>query len=182
MAQDLAINLTPETALAGHDPTATNEVLVRGLPQRVKSSLRTRKQNRFTDHGLEIDFLGYEWTGDKPALVDLRAALDVVRSFLPRSSTSLIAEELTRLRVGTKARPETTDDVKILMAVYAEQLAEYPPDVLRAGVRQWLRKEIFFPAVAELHGVCERLGERRVILARTLEREIAAQEASEKSP
>ena len=63
-----------------------------------------------------------------------------------------------------------SDDYKLMMATYIEDLQNIPADVLEAACRRWRRTQKFWPTIAELRGVCtEKVKERRQLLRRLYE-------------
>ena len=73
--------------------------------------------------------------------------------------------ELARLKVLTVARATGQDDLVAQIAIYAEELTEYPIDVVRESCRWWAAREKWFPSWTELRDACEeRVMKRRAIL------------------
>jgi hypothetical protein len=101
---------------------------------------------------------------------DRRSALELVDIALRPAPKSLILAELARLRLTTKARPECDDDLRMMAAVYAENIADYPSDVVVDALRNWARYERFWPSWAELRKELEALVKRRRSLRATLAR------------
>jgi len=58
---------------------------------------------------------------------------------------------LTRLRAETKSRAEDGDDLQVMIAIYIENIAPYPADVVRHVLRTQSRHEKFWPAWQDLH-------------------------------
>ncbi len=78
---------------------------------------------------------------------------------------SAAAKELGRLKVLTRERNLSHDDLVAQIAIYVEELAGYPIDVVRAACRGWAAIEKWFPAWAELRVLCdERVANRRNLL------------------
>ena len=68
------------------------------------------------------------------------------------------------MRIVTKARQDAESDMEAEMAIMGEELAKYPPDVVRSTCREYARREKFFPALSDLVWGCEgRLEYRRNI-------------------
>ncbi|KKM12092.1 hypothetical protein LCGC14_1720340, partial [marine sediment metagenome] len=66
------------------------------------------------------------------------------------------------------------EDLAALIAIYAEELAEYPLDVVRDACRTWARREKWFPAWADLRALCEERVMKRRDLLMALRRSDAA--------
>lgn len=81
---------------------------------------------------------------------DAEAALQIVALSLAPAPQAFVLKELTRLRLLTKSRPESEEDLMLLVAAYAEELGRYPADVVRDVCRKAAATERFWPAWAEL--------------------------------
>ena len=79
-------------------------------------------------------------------------------------STREIAEELTILNAKTVRRDSGDTDTGILVRAYAEELAEYPADVVRYVLKMSAKNNKFFPAWAELYEDLEFWGRDRLRL------------------
>ena len=79
------------------------------------------------------------------------------------SNREHVVTELTRLALVSPMSDRTA--VKPMLAMYADELAEFPPDVLSEACRTWRRTEKFFPTIAELIALMEpRVKHRRDML------------------
>lgn len=155
--------------MARDDPEATDSHILRSLPRSVGSCL-SREVREFIDeqYGYDFEVIGYRM---QPCLAfkdDRRAARRLVEAAMMPASVQVIQAALARLRAGTKARPEAEGDLAMVMQVLAEECAEFPPDVVRAACRRWLRRERWFPAVAELRDEMQRLARNREMIERAL--------------
>jgi len=95
-----------------------------------------------------------------------------------RPSRPELVQEVTRCLAVTVARERDQADLKAMLAVMAEELAEFPADVLRAELRSWARREKWWPTLAELRERCERAMRLRKSLRLHCERAVAAQVAA----
>lgn len=94
---------------------------------------------------------------------------DDAQKWLVAAPPRQIVEELTKLRMLTAAR-NPGDDLDLLVTAYAERMAEYPLDIIRAACREMADKSTFFPAWAELRAAMDEwLTSRREIVAGLLE-------------
>lgn len=77
------------------------------------------------------------------------AAID--RALTPPPAETIVAE-LTRLRLRTKARRETTDDMAAAFALFADDLAGFPADVVHETLDAWPRRAggMWWPSWREL--------------------------------
>lgn len=56
-----------------------------------------------------------------------------------------------------------TADLAAMTAIYIEDLAEFPIDVIAEACRSWRRSEKWFPRIAELRDECWRVGKDRLL-------------------
>lgn len=139
------------------------------LPPCVRSALRERFEHRLAD---EYDCRGdgFELIGEVDQ-VELETARQIVRAALQPPSPDVIERELARLRVKTASRDPGQDDLALTFAVYAEELADYPEDIVVTVCRGWIKRGgKFWPALAELTEPADRLVTERRALADALAR------------
>lgn len=96
-------------------------------------------------------------------------AIRLVSQSLRPAGPELAAKELGRLALLTKSRAEGDDDTKARLVVMADELANYPADVVLDALRYWARTEKFFPAWAELRDLLDRRVQRRKRLRAALQ-------------
>jgi hypothetical protein len=99
--------------------------------------------------------LGFELTRplDPAEAADVLGWLDVLDR---RPSRAELVQEVTRCLAVTVARERDQADLKAMLAVMAEELAEFPADVLRAELSAWARREKWWPTLSELRDRCQR--------------------------
>ena len=85
---------------------------------------------------------------------DAKGALAAVDRASAPAPKAEIVKALTRLRLRTKARRETTDDMAAAFALYAEDLAAFPADAVHETLEGWPRREngMWWPSWSELDG------------------------------
>lgn len=120
-------------------------------------------------HGFDCELLGFEMTGAPPA-GDVHSALETLRKAMAPAPTRVIASEIARLRVMTKSRAESDEDLQLMAAAYVEELAAYPADVVIDACRTWARREKFWPAWHELQEMLDRRVKKRRAMLEALER------------
>lgn len=98
--------------------------------------------------------LGYKIDGDHDP-EDLRQALAVLEQVSAPASPAFCAEQIGKLRVVMKISAQQAEDIKMLIVAFAEELAAYPPDVVRYACQTWKANNVFFPAWSELREICE---------------------------
>lgn len=149
--------------LDGDEPARTDKAILASLPPSLASSLRERRREMIDPvYGFDSEFCGYE-IGTVSA-EDLQAGQALVRAAIQRCDRQTVASELTRMRALTKARQLTDDDAAVTVAAYAEELSQYPADIVRAACRSWTRREPWWPSWAELKAELDRLARRRKAL------------------
>jgi hypothetical protein len=99
---------------------------------------------------------------DADALQQMRRAL---ADALVPAPGPMIAKEIARLGMVCKVRAEEVDEIKLRIGVFADELREYPADVLVDACRFWGRTEKFFPAWSELKDLLDVRVKRRKRLA-----------------
>lgn len=82
----------------------------------------------------------------------------------PLTMKELLAE-FVKLNDKTNRRKGDDMDTKTMVASYAEELQEYPADVVRYVLKMSARNSKWFPAWAELYEDLEFWGRRRMLLA-----------------
>jgi hypothetical protein len=80
----------------------------------------------------------------------------------------MVVEELARLRMLTKSRAGDETDRELTYVALAEELVEFPPDVIRSALRKIARRETFFPSLAEMIDQCQREVRNRRLIARAI--------------
>jgi hypothetical protein len=153
--------------LKGDSPETTDKALLASLPPSVASSLVSKSRD-FVDpvYGFDTEFVGWDLADVEQT--DRSRAADLVWWTLAPADARMILGEIARLRAMTKARAESNTDLEMLAHVYAEELANYPPDVIRAACRGWARREKWWPSWAELKDCLDRAVRRRQALWDTL--------------
>ncbi|MEO1222995.1 MAG: hypothetical protein AAFX92_02120 [Pseudomonadota bacterium] len=102
-----------------------------------------------------VTALSLEAVPDADAAPDANGALAAVNRASAPAPKAEIVKALTRLRLRTKARRETTEDMAAAFALYAEDLATFPADAVHETLEGWPRREngMWWPSWSELDGV-----------------------------
>ena len=138
------------------------------------SSLASETRLSFRDfidpvYGFDTEFSGYRLpesiSGDEHA-----GAVRSIQSALAGADAQLVSQEIARLWLATKHREQDGGDLKMMGAVYAEEMKRYPSDVVVAVCRGWIRKPNgkFWPSLSEMVEEADRLTEPRELLLSTL--------------
>lgn len=162
---DAASLPTVAEAEARNDPQALDLAIVRSLPPSVASALRVNHRD-FIDpiYGFDSEFVGYDLPREGVVPAELMQARQLVGQHLKPAAGNLIKQELARLRVSTKARTQSADDMAMGFQVLAEECSEYPADVVVWALRGWARSEVFYPSLAEIRDRLQRGARRRKAL------------------
>lgn len=78
-------------------------------------------------------------------------------------------KELYGMSLGMARRKDQDEDFKMMIAIYARDLSEYPRDVVTDACAEVRREQRFFPTIADLRDECEARFEFRRGLLRELE-------------
>ena len=128
------LNLTAiqSAELASADPKVVDRSLSASLPSRVKLSMKARWRDKVGRHGFDTEFLGYDLT-EKIKQEDVDEALVLLHNVCAPCPPDIAVKAATALRLRTKARREHVDDLKMMVALFAEDLSQYPADVVNEG-------------------------------------------------
>jgi len=139
------------------------------LPPSVASGLQATTRE-FVDpvYGFDSEFVGYSLAAVAMNRSEVDDARSIVEAALAPADPSFVRIELARLRASTKARTESTADLAMILQVLAEECATYPADVVQHALRQWARREVWFPSLAELRDELQRRSKRRRALRECL--------------
>jgi hypothetical protein len=119
------------------------------------------------EYGYETKFVGYSLrSGADPT--ELATAIAIVEATLRPCPDAVVKKELLRLKLTTKSRTQSEDELVFQVAVYADELARYPEDVVVDALRYWGSREKWWPAWAELKSLLDDRCERRFALADAL--------------
>jgi hypothetical protein len=95
---------------------------------------------------------------------DLCEAYATLQQLCTPASPEFCAQEVGKLRVVMKHTKQQQDDIQLLVAAFTEELAAYPPDVVRHACHTWKCNNIWFPAWSELKAICDEAMLMRVNL------------------
>lgn len=156
---DAAMLLPVEQAWAERDSEALESRLYRSL-----KPVRTCLQP-LSDANHEL--VGYERVGEMDAgsLENLR--LLASRITAPAGPAEAV-KMITRLLQATKSRDRDGQDIRGMIAVLAEDLAEFPVDVLATACRKHARQEKWWPSLSELREQCHRANRWRRSFAKAV--------------
>jgi hypothetical protein len=106
---------------------------------------------------------------DHIAEPDRQAALAVIREEMKAAPPDEIDRELVRLRLSTKSREETPDDLAMTYEIYGELCAEYPGTAVRDALRHIGRAETFWPSLHEVKRELDARSEKLRAISAALE-------------
>lgn len=155
--------------LAKQAPTETDANLVDLLEQRHGLRLEVEWESRFPEDGgyytVAVAARGQKTRED----ADVAGALAVVEEAMTPALPNDLACELAQLRVLTKARDGSPEDMELMAQAYLDQLRRYPADVALSVIRDWprTRNGKWWPSWHELERWCSaRASARHAMRAR----------------
>lgn len=114
--------------------------------------------------------------GETATKEEIHAAQRLLEALDEPSGQTAAAHELARLKVLTREKTLTQDDLVAQIAIYSEELGDYPIDVVRGACRDWAEHEKWFPSWSELRAPCELAVRWRRDVLRVLQEVGAAEE------
>ena len=112
----------------------------------------------------DLTIQGY--TVENASEPDRLMAMDQLAEMMRPCGIDVATKCITALRLRTVSKNEAASDQALTVAIYAEDLADYPRDVAIEACRRMARMSRWFPAWADLYEQCELLmRDRRMILA-----------------
>jgi hypothetical protein len=136
-------------ALAADNPSATDRALEASLPPSVRTSKREIWEDKTTTHGWDGELTKIEWTKDLPEQ-DRQLALKTAQQSLMPMTGAECQKALAKLRLMTKVRNESTEDIRLTLMFYEEELRSYPADVVRHVLSTQKNISPWWPAWSEL--------------------------------
>lgn len=154
--------------LTGNNPEATDKALLMCLPPSVERSIGSKERTVIDSvYGFDTVFESY-YFAEPPSREDAAAALVIAeRACVPAPQRAIVAE-LARLRLLVTVRAEQEKSLEALAIAFAEEMAEYPPDIVRGVIREWGRREKWWPSWAELKERLDRAFKKRRALRDSL--------------
>ena len=129
--------------------------LLASLPELLQNSLKSKARH---DSDFE-NVLGYDpiepKTDESRKMVSV--ALQALDEALEPASKASIIKALVRLRLSTNSRAQDADDARVQNAIYAEELAEFPCDVIEEALQKLAHLEDWFPPISKVRDQCQRL-------------------------
>jgi len=146
--------------LAEAAPGAIDQALPAWLPPSIASRIEAVWRYR----KLEGALAGADWSEsyiddyrlvEGASAAEAKVALAIVERLMAPAGARDCAKAVGLLKVKTKEKNLTQEDLALQIAVYADELTAYPIDAVRAACREWAATKPFFPAWAELRAACE---------------------------
>jgi hypothetical protein len=107
----------------------------------------------------DFDVLGYR--GRLPA--ELKPLVDRINQ---PAGPKMVNGAAARCLSVTKSRATDGMDLRMMLAVFADELAQFPEDVVATAFRKWAQREKWWPSLAEIRDQCQRLNRVRASLRR----------------
>lgn len=158
-----------QRALATNDPRMVDHALICTLPSSVRATLNERRVSLIGPYGFDEETEGFELVEpEKIPVSDFNHAAWLVGLTLTGTPRPTLMEELLRVRICTRMREQDLMTEKAMLSYFADELARYPYDAIFDACRDWVRRETFFPTIAELRAECDRRVRRRKKLQQAL--------------
>lgn len=150
---------TVEQAWQARDADALESSLYRSLKP-LATSLRP-----LTD--ASHDLTGYERVGPIPdgTLTTLR---DMAKRITAPAGPQAATKSVSLCLMATKSREPDGVDLRGMIALLAEDLAEFPPDVIATACRKWAWQEKWWPSLSEIRERCHRANRWRKSFAKAV--------------
>lgn len=148
----------------------TDQNLLASLPEPLRNSLRS-KARYDSDFENTLGYDSLEPKNDEGREMVSAALRTLDKSLEPAPKASII-KALVRLRLSTNSRNQDSADAKVQNAIYAEELAEFPGDVVEEALRKLARLEDWFPPISKIRDQCQRLVQWRRVTQQALARAI----------
>jgi hypothetical protein len=151
--------------------------IAHNLPASVAAALTLRKHSPEyeTQPVAGLDYVAID-LGEVASRDDLAHALAVTQAAMKPGNPADCLMATARLRAVARQRATITSDEKLALAVYAEKLAKYPPDVVAMACERWLELSPFWPSVSELLRMCDWAMQPRRALALELQRRLSVEQ------
>lgn len=165
-------------ALAADNPNITDRALEACLPPSVKTSKREIWEDKSTpEWGWDGELTRIEWAQDLPETDRQRALQTVQQSLMPMTGAEC-QKALAKLRLMTKVRNESTEDIRLTLMFYEEELRNYPADVVRHVLSTQKNLSPWWPAWSELKERLDLYSARRRRLLEALKNGKTSQPSS----
>jgi hypothetical protein len=110
-----------------------------------------------------FDLIGYEGTLPE-------GAHPIIERICKPAGRQVVMGAAGRCLNLTKARQQDGMDLRLMIEGFADELAEFPEDVVATAFRKWAQREKWWPSLAEIRDQCQRLNRVRRSLKRLAER------------
>lgn len=100
---------------------------------------------------------------------DITEAIRIIEDISQPATKKDIIQALTKLHLKTKQKRQEASDTAMQLQVYAEELAEYPADVVIETLKKWPNHSPWWPSWKELKGELDWRN-NRVLMLRELKK------------
>jgi hypothetical protein len=141
-----------------------------GLPATISSALKFTSRSVFgADGQFDGAVVDAAVLTGQHAEGTIRRALETCRNQCRPGGHRVAAEALTILERRTVGAKQNEADQELRGAAYANDLAQYPADVIQVACQRWADSSRWWPAWADLKRECDRLAAKRIAEHRALE-------------
>ena len=116
-------------------------------------------------NGYDYEVEGYDLALD--ALADCEMNIFEAIDFFNRPATyDFVAKQVGILKSVMASRNQTSEDMTVLVDVYAGMLEQYPPDAIASVVREIIETEKWMPTVSEIKKKLDKVVQYRTSILR----------------
>jgi hypothetical protein len=114
------------------------------------------------EYGFDEILMGYAFAGAPDS--DIESAKEILDALNTPCPENIAEEAVGRMRARTIRRAEDQMDMMLTIAVFSEDVANYPADVVIDGCRSWASQNKYFPSWSELKDMLDwRVRKRRLM-------------------
>jgi hypothetical protein len=153
------VRLALDTALQQGDSDQLEKLLYRSLKP-YSRSLRPTVNDSF-------DLIGYERVGGMDTAT-LRTLQEMAATITRPAGRPIVARAASRCLQVTKAREIDSMDLRLMLEIFCDELAEFPEDVVQTAFRKWARREKWWPSLSEIRWECQKANRWRESFAKAV--------------
>jgi hypothetical protein len=158
-------------------------IMTPGLPAVIAEAIRfTTRSSYGADGQFEAAVIDTADLTGQHDEATLRGALASLELACRPGGVERATVALAKLRAKTAFRSSDGADQHLIGQAYAEDLAEYPADVIDAGCGRWANGNRWWPAWADLKQECDRLVAKRLAEHRALKAALDRQRRAKPAP
>lgn len=146
--------------LAQPSPAAVDEALARSLTNTCGVTVRVSSEARFPEDG-QVYYVATGATARWDDLAEPSRAIAKLEAAMTPATNAQAEGWLVMLQAACVRRPGSEADAAVGLTLYSGALLRYPADVAKATCADWARTQKWFPSLAELLALADRLAAPR---------------------